>query len=309
MTPSWKRLCESTPDAIAVVVSESSSASVPSSVDTNVTRSDAVVWMAPAAPAIDDIGRDVDTLVVAGGEDMDAPAADDDLVRNVRRIAGHARRVTSVCSGAFLLAAAGLLDGRRATTHWAECDLLEGDYPQVTVDSDAIYVEDDGVWTSAGVTAGIDLSLALVAADHGRTAAATVARQLVVYLRRSGGQSQFSTLLASQSAESEPIRELLTWMPDHLDGDLTVPALAERVHLSERQFRRVFKREVGRTPIDHVDTVRLEGACRLLETTRMPIEEVARRCGFGTPETMNRTFRRRLNTTPSNHRHHFGEIC
>lgn len=261
-----------------------------------------------ATTPIDEVGPEIDTLVIAGGADMDAPSHDRHLVDNVDRLAAAARRVTSVCSGAFLLAAAGLLDGRRATTHWKECGMLAEHYPAVTVDPDSIYVRDEHVWTSAGVTAGIDLSLALLAQDHGRKAAATVARQLVVYLRRSGGQSQFSRLLAAQAAETEPIRELLVWIADNLIEDLSVPALADRVHLSERQFRRVFKREVGVSPVDHVETVRLEAACSLLETTEKPIGEIARECGFANPETMNRAFRRRLDTTPSDHRHHFGEL-
>ena len=260
-----------------------------------------------ATTAIADLGDDVDTLVVAGGADMDQPSADAHLIAHLQRLAGGVRRVTSVCSGAFLLAAAGLLDGRRATTHWRECDLLQQRYPHVAVEPDAIYVRDGDVWTSAGVTAGIDLALALVADDHGRAAAATVARQLVVYLRRSGGQSQFSNLLAAQSADSEPIRDLLTWIPDHLNDDLSLPSLARRAHLSERQLRRVFKREVGVNPVDHVERARVEAACNLLETTQNPIAEIARVCGFATPETMNRAFRRRLNTTPGDHRHHFGE--
>lgn len=154
-------------------------------------------------------------------------------------------------------------------------------YRDVTLEPDAIYVRDDDVWTSAGVIAGIDLSLALLADDHGREAAAAVARQLVVHLRRSGGQSQYSRLLAAQSAESEPIRDLLAWLPDHLDADLSVPALADRAHLSERHFRRVFKREVGINPVDHVEGLRLEAACRLLETTRAPIGQIARSAASG----------------------------
>ncbi len=260
-----------------------------------------------ATSPIDEVSDAIDTLVVAGGADMDQPSDDAHLIAHLQRLAGHARRVTSVCSGAFLLAAAGLLDGRRATTHWKECRLLERRYPGISLDADAIYVRDDNVWTSAGVTAGIDLALALVAEDHGRSAAATVARQLVVYLRRSGGQSQFSNVLAAQAADSEPIRDLLAWIPDHLGEDLSVPRLADRAHLSERQFRRVFKRDVGVNPVDHVENVRLDAACNLLETTQNPIEEIARVCGFGTPETMNRAFRRRLDITPSDHRQHFGE--
>jgi transcriptional regulator GlxA family with amidase domain len=249
----------------------------------------------------------LDTLIVSGGRDLDEATADQLLLAQVRRLSDGARRVASVCSGAFVLGAAGLLDGRRAATHWAECDLLRKTYPAVSVDTDSIYVRDGNVWTSAGVTAGIDLALALVADDHGRQAAARVARQLVVYLRRTGGQAQFSTLLAAQESDSEPIRDLLGWLPDHLDDDLTVGALAQHTHLSVRQFDRVFKASTGTTPADHVEALRTEAACRLLETTRAPIEEIARRCGFGTPETMNRTFRRRLDTTPGSHRQHFGE--
>lgn len=189
--------------------------------------------------ALPDVAEPVDTLVVAGGSDLDEACADQELLRSVRQSASSARRITSVCSGAFVLAAAGLLDGRRATTHRAECELLETTYPEVSVDLDAIHVRDGEVWTSAGVTSGIDLALALVAEDHGARAAAAVARHLVVHLRRSGGQAQFSTLPAAQAAESEPVRELLAWLPDHLDADLTLPALARRVHLSERHLSRV----------------------------------------------------------------------
>ncbi len=258
-----------------------------------------------ASSAIGDVIGPVDTVVVAGGSGMDQAVTDSELLDQIRRLAADARRVTSVCSGAFLLAAAGLLQGRRATTHWADCGQLEHDYAGVTVDPDAIFVQDGNVWTSAGVTAGIDLALALVADDHGRQAAATVARQLVVYLQRSGGQTQYSTLLAGQAADTEPVRDLLSWLRDHLTEDLSLPALARQVNLSERQFTRVFKAQVGVTAADHVEAVRLESACRLLETTDRTIEQIARTCGFGTPETMNRTFRRRLNTTPGDHRHHF----
>ena len=259
-----------------------------------------------ATRSIEEIVGGIDTLVVAGGRDMDEAASDAKLVANVRRLAAQSRRVASVCSGAFLLAAAGLLDGRRATTHWAECDQLQSRYPNVSVEPDAIYVHDGYVWTSAGVTAGIDLALALVADDHGRNAAATVARRLVVYLRRSGGQAQFSAVLAAQSANDEPIRDLLAWLPEHLTEDLSVPTMAARTHLSERQFSRVFRAEVGITPAEHVEALRLEAACRLLETTLHTMEQIAHACGFGTPETMNRAFQRRLNTTPTDHRHHFG---
>ena len=248
----------------------------------------------------------IDTLVVAGGRDMLEASRDEHLVHQIARLAAGSRRVTSVCSGAFLLAAAGLLDGRRATTHWADCELLASGYPLVAVQPDAIYVHDDNVWTSAGVTAGIDLALALVADDHGRRAAVEVARQLVVYLRRSGGQAQFSAVLAAQSGDHEPVRDVLNWLTENLVQDLSVAALAVRANLSERQFSRLFKTEVGITPAEHVEAVRMEAACRLLESTSKTMEQIAAACGFGVPETMNRAFRRRLNTTPGEHRHHFG---
>src|SRR5687768_10227503 len=250
-----------------------------------------------------EVASPVDTLMVAGGRDMDDACADQELLAHLRRLASDARRVSSVCSGAFLLAAAGLLDGRRAATHWAECSLLARGYPAIDVDRDSIYVRDGNTWTSAGVTAGIDLALALVAEDYGRKAAAAVARQLVVYLRRSGGQAQFSALLAAQDADSEPVQDLLTWLPD----DLTVPKLARQAHLSERHFSRLFKAEVGVSPADHIEAVRLEAACRLLESTHAAIEQVASTCGFGTAETMNRSFRRRLGTTPGQYRRHFDQ--
>jgi transcriptional regulator GlxA family with amidase domain len=258
-----------------------------------------------ASTPIAEITGPIDTLMVTGGSAMVAAVADRNLLAHVARLAKSARRVTSVCSGAFVLAAAGLLEGRRATTHWAECDLLDNSYATITVDPDAIYVRDGNVWTSAGVTAGIDLALALVADDHGQQAAAAIARHLVVYLQRSGGQAQFSAVLAAQAAATGPVRDLLSWLRDHLAADLSVAALARHMNLSERQFARVFKAEMGVTPADHVETVRLESACRLLETTDTGIEQIAKTCGFGTPETMNRIFRRRLDTTPGEHRRHF----
>jgi transcriptional regulator GlxA family with amidase domain len=261
-----------------------------------------------ATGSIFDVTGPVDTLMITGGRDMDERTYDDALLDQIRQLASKARRVTSICTGAFPLAASGLLDGRRATTHWTACEQLQATYPKVTVEPDAIYVHDSNVWTSAGVTAGIDLALALVADDHGRQAAATIARQLVVYLRRSGGQAQFSALLAAQTADSEPVRDLLTWLPDHLTNDLSVPAMARQVNLSERQFSRVFRAEVGSTPADHVEAARVEAACRLLESTHGSIDHVAKICGFGAPETMNRAFRRRLNTTPGDHRRHFSTL-
>jgi transcriptional regulator GlxA family with amidase domain len=247
----------------------------------------------------------VDTLVVAGGEGTRAAVRDRALVDGVRRLAGRSRRVTSVCTGAFVLGQAGLLDGRRATTHWASADALARRHPSVEVDPRPIFVRDGPVWTSAGVTAGMDLALALVADDHGPEVARSVARWLVLYLQRPGGQAQFSAHLDGPMPRGDSLQELQAWMAEHLDEDLSVAALARRAAMSERHLARRFRAETGRTPADHVEALRTEAACRLLEATGEPIEVVARRCGFGTVETMYRAFRRRHGTTPARHRAFF----
>jgi transcriptional regulator GlxA family with amidase domain len=227
------------------------------------------------------------------------------LIAWLRAAATRSRRVTSVCSGAFLLARAGLLDGRRATTHWEACDLLARAYPQVTVESDPIFVRDGNVYTSAGVTAGIDLALALVEDDHGPEIARMVARELVLFLRRPGGQSQFSAAMASQPAEREPLRDVQQWTADNLDADLSVPALAARAAMSERNFARAFGREVGMTPAAYVEALRVDQARVRLESSGQKLEAVARDCGFGTVETMRRAFHRRLGVGPAGYRDRF----
>jgi transcriptional regulator GlxA family with amidase domain len=210
-----------------------------------------------------------------------------------------------VCSGAFVLAAAGLLAGRRATTHWSVCDLLARRHPDVEVDGDRIYVRDGHVWTSAGVTAGMDLALALVEDDHGGALALDVARQLVLFTQRSGGQSQFSAQLSLRRTEREPLRAVLAHVAEHLDDDLSVPALARRAAMSARTFARAFRSEVGTTPGAFVQATRIEAARRLLESTDRSTAEVARTCGFGTVETMYRAFGRTVGTTPGQYRRHF----
>jgi transcriptional regulator GlxA family with amidase domain len=247
----------------------------------------------------------IDTLIVAGGDAVRDAVNDGALVAWLRAAATRSRRVTSVCSGAFLLARAGLLDGRRATTHWGACARLARAYPLVSVESDPIFVRDGNVYTSAGVTAGIDLALALLEDDHGSEVARIVARQLVLFLRRPGGQSQFSAAMASQPAEREPLRDVQQWMSDNLDADLSVPALAERACMSPRNFARAFKREVGMTPATYVEALRVERARALLETSHAAVEDIAGRCGFGTVETMRRSFRRRLGVSPGHYRDRF----
>ncbi len=247
----------------------------------------------------------IDTLICAGGTGVRKAAGDERLIRWLKGAAKRSRRTASVCTGAFLLAQAGLLDGRRATTHWSACAALARAYPGIEVEADPIFVEDDGVYTSAGVTAGMDLALALVDEDLGRDVSLEVARWLVLFLRRPGGQSQFSAQLAAQAAEREPLRELQTWIPDNLDADLSVPALARRVSMSERNFARAFRSEVGMTPAAYVETSRVEGARIALESGGDPVELVARRTGFGTVETMRRAFRRRLGVSPGDYRDRF----
>jgi transcriptional regulator GlxA family with amidase domain len=247
----------------------------------------------------------IDTLVVAGGAGTRSAATDKRVLAWVRDAAPRSRRVTSVCSGAFVLANAGLLDGRRATTHWQWCDTLAQLYPQIEVERDAIYVADGNTWTSAGVTAGMDLALALVEDDLGADAAREVAQQLVVFLRRPGGQSQFSAQIAAPPAERDSLRKVQAWIAGNVGADLSVAALAERAAMSPRNFARAFRRETGMTPAAHVESVRVEQARIALEGSDAQVETIARHCGFGTVETMRRAFNRRLGVGPAAYRSRF----
>jgi transcriptional regulator GlxA family with amidase domain len=247
----------------------------------------------------------IDTLVVVGGRGVAQAIVDDRLVAWIRSAAQRCRRVTSVCSGAFLLARAGLLDGRSATTHWATCARLARLFPEVTVDPDPIFIRDGNVWTSAGVTAGMDLALALVEDDLGPDRAREIARYLVLFVQRSGGQSQFSAQLAAQRPERDTLVQLASWIADHLGDDLSVPVLAARTSMSVRNFSRRFAQEFGSTPGAYVEAVRVEAGRRLLETTGRGLTDIARDCGFGTVETMHRSFQRTIRVTPGQYRQHF----
>ncbi|HTF32278.1 MAG TPA: GlxA family transcriptional regulator [Myxococcota bacterium] len=247
----------------------------------------------------------LDTLLVAGGVGSRQALRSPVLLGFLRRMAPRVRRLASVCTGAFLLAEAGLLDGRRATTHWAYCDELAKRYPQVEVDPDPIFVRDGRIYTSAGVTAGMDLALGLVEEDLGRTVALEVARQLVLFLKRPGGQSQFSAQLAAQSAEREPLRDLQAWISEHPEADLGVESLARRVAMSPRHFARVFLREVGVTPAKFIVRMRVEAARRRLEESPAGVESVAASCGFGSAEVMRRAFLRTVRVSPSAYRSRF----
>lgn len=257
-----------------------------------------------AAAPLTKVGEALDTLLVVGGPGAESAAENPVLLDWVRRRAARARRVASVCTGAFLLAAAGLLDGRRAVTHWKDCARLASRYPAVRVDPDPIFVRDGRVWTSAGVTAGIDLALALVEEDLGRSMALAVARHLVVFLKRPGGQAQFSAALALQVAEDR-FGALHDWINDHLSGDLSLSVLADRAGMSERSFSRHYAEATGQTPARAVERLRVEAARRLLSESRVPVKTIARRCGLGSEETMRRSFLRLLSVTPRDYRSRF----
>ncbi|HWN69978.1 MAG TPA: GlxA family transcriptional regulator [Haliangium sp.] len=251
------------------------------------------------------VRRRLDTLLIAGGVGVREMIQDRRLVAWIRRQAAAARRVVSVCTGVFLLAEAGLLDGLRVTTHWGFCDLLQSRYPGLRVDPDSIFVREGRIWTSAGVTAGMDLALALVEEDLGRELALTVARRLVLFLKRPGGQSQFSAQLAGQMAEREPLRELQVWIAEHPQADLSVEALARRAGMSPRHFARVFAHEVGMTPARFVEEARVEAARRRLEEAGDGVDAVAAATGFGTAETLRRAFLRVLGVGPAAYRSRF----
>jgi transcriptional regulator GlxA family with amidase domain len=259
--------------------------------------------------ALTEVRGPLDTLLVAGGNGVFAVGRDRAVMRWLARQAPQARRVASVCTGAFLLAELGLLDGLRVTTHWAACAMLQQRYPKLRVDPDPIYVREGRIWTSAGVTAGMDLALALVEDDLGRDVALAVARRLVLFLKRPGGQAQFSAQLAGQIAGREPLRDLQAWIAEHPEADLTVEALAHRVAMSPRNFARVFTRQIGRTPARFVEETRVEAARRRLEESEDGLDAIAAATGFGSTETLRRAFLRVLRVNPASYRSRFRSVA
>ena len=247
----------------------------------------------------------IDTLLVAGGDAVEQDEINPEVIRWLKKIAGRIRRIGSVCTGAMLLARAGLLDDRRATTHWNWCQTLIKRAPRAEVDPNPIFVRDENIYTSAGVTAGMDLALALVEEDHGSKLALQVARNLVLYLRRPGGQSQFSAALSLQLTDRKPLRELESWVLDNLNKPLTVPVLAHRVAMSPRNFARVFTKEMKTTPAKFVERLRVEAARRRLEESQNSMETIAGECGFGNVNSMRNVFQRALKTPPGQYRRHF----
>ena len=249
--------------------------------------------------------RQIDTLMIAGGECIDQVLDNDRLVDWVTKTAGRARRVASVCTGAFLLAQAGHLAGRSATTHWRWANRFKKRFPDVRVEMDRIYVQDGKFFSSAGITAGMDLALALLEDDLGPKTALAVARNWVMFLKRPGGQSQFSSLLPPSTQAQGPIADLLTWVQDNLDSDLTVDSMARRCAMSPRNFARKFTADVGTTPAKYVEAVRLQAAKSYLETTPTAIETIAAQTGFDSPDRMRKSFLRHLKVNPQDYRDRF----
>jgi transcriptional regulator GlxA family with amidase domain len=252
-----------------------------------------------------DVRGKIDTLLVAGGDAIERNEVSAEAVRWLKKTAPKCRRIGSVCTGAMLLARAGLLDGRRATTHWNWCETLIRRAPRTDVDPDPIFVRDENIYTSAGVTAGMDLALALVEEDHGSRLALQVARNLVLYLRRPGGQSQFSAALSLQATDRKPLQELEAWVLDNLHKPLTVSVLAQRVSMSPRNFARVFSQEMKTTPAKFVERLRVEAARRRLEESQNSMETIASECGFGNVNSMRNVFNRTLKVPPGHYRRHF----
>src|SRR3989440_1234616 len=250
----------------------------------------------------------IDTLLIAGGNAIEQDEINADVVRWLKKIAGRIRRIGSVCTGAMLLARASLLDGRRATTHWNWCHVLIKRAPRADVDPNPIFIRDENVYTSAGVTAGMDLALALVEEDYGSRLALQVARNLVLYLRRPGGQSQFSAALSLQLTDRKPLRELEAWGHDNQHKPVTGPVLAQRVAMSPRNFARVFTKELKTTPAKFVERLRVEAARRRLEESQNSMEMIAGECGFGNVNSMRNVFQRTLKIAPGQYRRHFRHV-
>jgi transcriptional regulator GlxA family with amidase domain len=257
--------------------------------------------------ALSDLPATIDTLLVAGSNEGKLRQAifDDGLGDWFKHRAPSVRRVGSICTGAFVLAAAGLLDGKRATTHWGSCETLQNMFPSAHVEADTIYTCDAPIFTSAGVTAGIDLALCLVDDDFGRDLANVVARDLVVFVRRAGNQSQMSAALAAQANASSPIKDLITWITSNTEQDLSVTSLAQRVGMSERNFSRAFRTQTGQTPGQLVEIVRIEQVCDLLQRTNWPNKRLAERCGFGSVDALQRAFGRNIGSTLNAYRNQF----
>lgn len=262
------------------------------------------IGLAGAVPK-EEVAGPIDTLVIAGGPGAESGEYSPEYIRWIAEAASRSRRVASICTGAFLLAAAGLLDGKTAVTHWNFCDRLAQEFPKVSVLPNPIFLRDGSIYTSAGITAGIDLSLALVEEDHGHQAALKVARQLVMFLVRPGGQAQYSHMLSRQAATFEPLRELQVYMLENLKSDLSVETLAERIGMSPRHFSRVCLREMKMNPGQFVDRLRVEAAQQMIDSSSLGLKEIADACGFNSADSMRRTFHRVIGITAGEYKERF----
>ncbi len=291
--------------ADANLVREDSYKTVVISMNGGQTNTDTVLSI-PTECAADWLNRRVDTLIIAGGPGSRNASQDVRVIAQVQALAARCKRVGSICTGAFVLAAAGFLDGRRAVTHWESCVQLAQKYPLVRVETDPIYIRDENIWTSAGVTAGIDMALAMVTDDFGRPTALALARLLVTYMVRPGGQSQFSATLNRQFEDSSGrFDPLHCWIENNLHSDLRVERLAEQVNMSPRNFARVYTTHTNQSPAKAVEGMRAEAARQLLEDTDLPVTAIAERCGFGDDERLRRALHRTLNVSPSDYRQRF----
>jgi transcriptional regulator GlxA family with amidase domain len=251
----------------------------------------------------------IHTLLIAGGTEVEKETHDKELIAWLRKVSPRVQRLGSICTGAFLLASAGLLDGKRAATHWKWTKELARRFKKITVDAEPIYIRDGNIYTTAGVLAGMDLALALVEEDLGASVALEVARELVMYMRRAGGQSQFSTALALQASDRKQIEELRGWVIDHLCSDLRVENLADRAGMSPRNFARVFAKETGITPARFIERIRVESGRRRLEESHDDLEKIARDCGLGSVQGLRRSFLRVLRVAPSEYRRRFSNAA
>jgi len=260
----------------------------------------------PSTPMSDLVKENIHTLIIVGGDGANHSMYDNSLLTKIKKLASKTHRICSVCSGALVLAATGLLDGRRAVTHWDDCAMLASEFPNVQVEVDPIYIKDGHMWTSAGITAGIDMALAIVSEDLGRQSALMIAQSMVTQMARTGGQSQFSPMLGRQLLDSDGQFEVLhAWISENLQANLGVERLAEKVNMSTRNFSRVYAKQLGTTPAKAVEVIRTETAKELLETSQLSVKEISTRCGFNDEERMRRTFIRLLNVSPSDYRQTF----